>query len=841
MKTVHIIHRYPPGIGGSETWCRNLVVYLSNQGVNTEVATINLFNMDDFFKHSPDEKQYLKLGDCDFDSGVWIHRFKLWSFAYHGFSFSIARFLLYRFHLYSTEVGAIFQHSPHSFQMYRSLKGMIRNVDIVHLHTLPYFHNLVGFVIAKLYGKKIVLTPHFHQGHIHYERKLFYKLMKHCDAVLAMTEYEKDYLVKKGILASRVYVVGNSIDTENIVEKDECEKYAKMISIKYGLSPNAKKIIFIGRKDIYKGISTLIEAAEELVVESKEQVVLLIVGPSSIEFTAKYGNFSQSDKFKIIDFGQVTEEEKEKLIAFSDVLVLDSEFEAFGIVFLEAWKYKKPVIGSDRGAIPEVIKDAGLCVRYGDRSDLKEKLEKILYDSQLALRYGEAGRERLNRKFSLNQIGRKVLCIYRSLTSNRKKVLIVSCLFPPYAIGGAEVAAYQQARALKKMGFDINIFAGRWDVRLPRFFITSQKNEFKTTFINLCNIDFDYHSLNFYKKEIMAAFSRLLFSYAPDIVHFHNISSLCVKMIDECHAKAIPTAITLHDYWLLCPKSILMTDGKLLCDKRTLECAQCNDLFFVGDDQPAILKNRNKIFLERLNWLDVVISPSVYLLNRFIACGLNQQKGIVINNGIDLSRFKITKKSNSRKLRFAFIGQILEHKGIKMLLESISLLSKVERDKISLSVIGSQDGFFVRFLMDLIKELGIKEVVKFMGKIPNAEIAKAYSKIDVLIVPSLWPENSPVTIMEALASGTPVLASRIGGIPELIEHGAQGFLHTYDNPQELANNIRSFISQPDLCKKMRQACLEKARRHPLEKQVKIIAGYYNNLLNCDTKEGIKQR
>lgn len=840
MKAIHIIHRYPPGIGGSETWCRNLVQYLSKRGINIEIATINLYIMDDFFKNSPNEKKYYKLGEYDLDNRIWIHRFKLWSFAYSGFSFSLAKFLLNKLRLYSTELGAIFQHSPHSFQMYLNLKSMIKSADIVHLHTLPFFHNLVGFVIAKWHRKKIVFTPHFHPKHVHYERKLFYNLMNCCDAVLAMTEYEKSYLVEKGVLASRIHVVGNSIDTENIIKKEDCDEYAKTVSIKYGLSPKAKKIIFIGRKEIYKGIFTLIEAAEELAAESKEQIALFLVGPGSIELVDKYKNFSSTDKFKIIDFGQIPEEEKEKLIAFSDVLVLDSEFEAFGIVFLEAWKYKKPVIGSDRGAIPEVIKDAGLCVKYGDKADLKEKLEEILTNSQLARNYGETGREKLNREFSLKQIGSKVLHIYRGLTPNRKKVLIVSCLFPPYARGGAEIVAYQQARVLKKMGFDINIFAGRWDNTLPRFSVTTQQDEFKVTFINLHNTDFDYHSLNFYKKEILEEFNKLLFSFAPDIVHFHNITSLCVQMIDDCYQKAIPAAITLHDYWLLCPKSILITNKKLLCEKKTVECEQCEDFSFIDDAQLDTLKNRNKIFMEHLNKLSIVISPSEYLLNRYIECGLNQQKSVVINNGIDLSRFKNIKKLTSNKLRFAFIGQVLEHKGITVLLESISLLNKTERDSISLSIIGAKNGSFVRFLSGLIKELGIANVVKFTGKIPNAKIAQIHKKIDVLIVPSLWPENSPVTIMEALASGTPVLASRFGGIPELIEHGRHGFLHAHDNPQELAGNIRRFISQPDLCKNMRQACLKKAKFYPLEKQVKIIAGYYNNLLNDYKKEEAQQ-
>jgi hypothetical protein len=87
----------------------------------------------------------------DFDNRIFIRRYKLWSFAYVNLSVKITNLLLYKLKLYKTEMGSIFKHSPHSFEMYFKVSKEIKNADIVHLHTLPYFHNIIGFLIAKIF------------------------------------------------------------------------------------------------------------------------------------------------------------------------------------------------------------------------------------------------------------------------------------------------------------------------------------------------------------------------------------------------------------------------------------------------------------------------------------------------------------------------------------------------------------------------------------------------------------------------------------------------------------------------------------------------------------------
>lgn len=835
MKVLHIIQRYHPAIGGAEVWCRNLCQFLAQKGIIVKVATINLYNTEEFYSESPLDKRYVKLGKYDYDNNVSVTRYNLWSFVSPGFISDIIRFILFKLKLSRTEIGAIFSTSPHSFEMYFNLFKEIKEADIIHLHALPYFHNLIGYALAKLLRRKIVITPHFHPGHPHYERGIFFNMMNNCDAVIGMTKYEKNYFTRRGICFDKVYVAGNSIPYTNAEPKVTFEDFKLNLFKKYRISEETKKIIFIGRKEPHKGIDTLIEAAKELVNENKgADFCLFLVGPHIAEFGNKLQNLcaTNTERLKIIDFGSISDEEKDYLLQLSDVLVLPSQFEAFGIVFLEAWKYQKPVIGSDRGAIPEVINEAGLCVGYGNVCDLKEKIKMILFDKELARRLGAAGRLKVDKKYSLEAIGGKVFNIYSTLIKKRR-ILIVSHLFPPYAMGGSEIVAYEQSIILAKMGFEIKIFAGGLDNKRKQYTIKRENGKFEILRVNLHNSDFaNTLYLNFEKKEIDGLFCNAILEFAPDLIHFHNLYPLSLQLIDEAYKMHIPSVMTLHDYWGICFKNTLLTDEWKQCDKKYIACTYCQPVFSSVNNNPASLSERNKKFIEYFNKVNLLISPSRYLINRFIECGISSAKTAVINNGINISRFSKKSNKHSNKIRFGYIGAIKVHKGVENVLKAISGLDFEHKRAMILKIVGTGEGLYIEYCKRLMQEFQILDIVQFLGEIENIKISGFLMNIDVLVVPSIWPENLPVTIMEALASGIPVLASDIGGIPELIEDGVNGFLHKHDDPLSLTENIIKIIRQPNLIRDMRDACLEKVRPFDLTNQVKIIADRYRQLIDC---------
>jgi glycosyltransferase involved in cell wall biosynthesis len=401
VKVLHIIQRYPPAVGGSETWCREVSRYLSAVGDEVKVLTLDILEEEEYWRDPPLRQWTTRLGRIDWDDGVLVRRYR------RSLPLHLVHHLLFKVVLDWTL--CVYFYGPHSAEMYGRLFGEVAAADAIHLHTIPYPHNLVGYLAARLRKKRVVITPHFHPGHPHYERWSNYWLLKRCDAVIAVSTYEGDYLVSKGIDRRKIVVTGNGVHTEDYLPKELPSFQAELVRL-YGLSPTTKIIIFVGRKLEYKGIATLVDACRSLSIEG--DVALLLVGPSSSWFDAYYGKLSKQDRQRIIDLGTVSEQEKINLLHVADVLVLPSRFEAFGIVFLEAWASGTPVIGAATGAIPGIIGDGGLTFEYGNARDLADKLKVVLYKTDLARQMALLGQHRLVENFTWEKIARGTRTAY---------------------------------------------------------------------------------------------------------------------------------------------------------------------------------------------------------------------------------------------------------------------------------------------------------------------------------------------------------------------------------------------------------------------------------------------
>ena len=157
-----------------------------------------------------------------------------------------------------------------------------------------------------------------------------------------------------------------------------------------------------------------------------------------------------------------------------------------------------------------------------------------------------------------------------------------------------------------------------------------------------------------------------------------------------------------------------------------------------------------------------------------------------------------------------------------MLAKHFTAIKEEEKNRLTLDIFGTGYEEYVYHCKNLVRKAGLEGIVQFRGEVKNDNIHKVYRQIDVLIVPSIWPENSPVTIMEALATGTPILASNIGGIPELVENSKSGFLHVPESSHSLAENIQKVLNGKDILSRMQKFCFEKANQHDSYNQVRKI-------------------
>ncbi len=224
MRALHVIQRYPPAVGGSETWCQAVCRELSKRGCSIAVLTTNVYDESNLFRDpEPQDKQY-SLGSLDYDEGVRVERFP--RNLYRGIWARLAPPLLTRGRLHCVFNG------PHSWGMYRQLFREVRRVDIIHLHTLPYPHNLFGLAAAKLFRKPVVITPHFHIGHKNYELVEWYALLKSCTAVITCTDYEKQYLARRGVAKSKITVSGDGVYPEQYrLDGLDCSKVMPQLRV----------------------------------------------------------------------------------------------------------------------------------------------------------------------------------------------------------------------------------------------------------------------------------------------------------------------------------------------------------------------------------------------------------------------------------------------------------------------------------------------------------------------------------------------------------------------------------------------------------------------------------
>jgi glycosyltransferase involved in cell wall biosynthesis len=398
-------------VGGSEIWCREVCQHLAAAGDEIKVLTLDVIEEEEFWRDPPIDRCTVRLGRLTWDNKVRVRRYKR----------SLPVPYLYRslLKVVLDQWLRVYFYGPHSIEMYGRLLSEVRAADVVYLHTMPYPHNFFGYVAARLCGKPVVITPHFHPGHPYYERWLNYWLLKRCDAVIVISEYERDYLASKGVDAAKIVSTGTGVRLEEYRPTDIAGFKTRLLQ-KHGLSEETRPILFLGRKQEYKGIATLVEALELL--PSHLHAALLLAGPSSSWFDNFYQSLSAPARARSIDLGTVSHQDKVHLLHLAEILILPSRFEAFGIVLLEAWACGTPVIVANTGAMPSIVGDGGLVFEYGNAAELAGKMQQLLEDVEFARGMARRGHARVLERYTWEKIATTARQAYLPLRAKARRV-----------------------------------------------------------------------------------------------------------------------------------------------------------------------------------------------------------------------------------------------------------------------------------------------------------------------------------------------------------------------------------------------------------------------------------
>jgi glycosyltransferase involved in cell wall biosynthesis len=296
---------------------------------------------------------------------------------------------------------SIYGHGGWSYGQFRHL--LRDDYDIVHSSPFPSTHNYLAYAAASIRRKPFTCSPHLHiADEYHSNRTSLFRMMRSAAAVLVNTTYERDFYVKRGVTPYKIHVTGvGCASSLQALPSREIPKCLRAI-------PNyatRRKLIFLGRKDPHKGIPDILNALRVLSF-ARHDLLFLCVGPETSYSKELWSGLSPNLKDYVAVVGEVSESQKHALIRDSEVLILMSTTESFGIVLLEAWLHGKPVIGARAGALQAVIQDGkdGLLVEAGNYVELAATIEFLLNNPSICTAMGTNGRSKTVTEYNWDRV-----------------------------------------------------------------------------------------------------------------------------------------------------------------------------------------------------------------------------------------------------------------------------------------------------------------------------------------------------------------------------------------------------------------------------------------------------
>lgn len=409
------------------------------------------------------------------------------------------------------------------------------------------------------------------------------------------------------------------------------------------------------------------------------------------------------------------------------------------------------------------------------------------------------------------------------------KILLAAHHTPPTYNGGVEWVTLHGARWLKNQGHEVEIVSVE-HIQPGLEKITSKQDVFKEITIHRLSIPVSLEENQFeesyWNESIKQWFSNCFDNHQPDVFHLHSGYLLTLSPFQAAFAHGIPTVLSLHDYWTVCPRINLLHPNMERCSgPQQTRCAWClmaekrrfrwlykilgsegRQLVgipfatkLIGLDRVVNkVQQRQKTMNDQLKKVDVIMALSSMTQQLVLKQGVDQQKVVFAPNGVDTSRWikPLPGKIPANKLRIGYLGNIAPIKGIHLLIEAFRLLM-FEGKEAELRIYGdiNKSPAYARQLRWL---AGADGRILFLGAYDHDRLPELFQQIDLLVIPSLWNEIGPLVTLESFACLTPVVVSNIPNMINQISEGVNGLSFEAGNVQSLANVLQRFIFEPGL-------------------------------------------
>jgi glycosyltransferase involved in cell wall biosynthesis len=384
--------------------------------------------------------------------------------------------------------------------------------------------------------------------------------------------------------------------------------------------------------------------------------------------------------------------------------------------------------------------------------------------------------------------------------------------YPPRFNAGSEVYTQTVAQELAK-SHDIEVFCRQEDFGLPTYAITRELDgDVQLPLINLPRFRDTYRH-----PEVEQLFDRELARFSPDVVHIQHLSHLSTSMVKVVASRNIPIVYTLHDFWLMCPRGQFLQTfpadrsdiyGLCQCQEDRTCAVRCYQRSFSGAEEDrardedywtAWVGARMAHVRQMASMIDTFISPSRHLMKRFLDdFSLPESRLTYLDYGFDRTRLANRRREPEADLVFGYIGTHIPAKGVHHLIDAFA----------SMHSPGCRLRIWGRDTVEHTKPLKLRcealppEVrsrIEWRGEYRNQDIVgDVFNHVDVVVVPSIWLENSPLVIHEAQQLRIPVVTADAGGMAEFVQHGVNGLHFKHRDVHSLRKVLDRLASQPEI-------------------------------------------
>ena len=429
------------------------------------------------------------------------------------------------------------------------------------------------------------------------------------------------------------------------------------------------------------------------------------------------------------------------------------------------------------------------------------------------------------------------------------KILKVIHGYPPTYNAGSEVYSQTLCQSLAR-SHDVHVFTREENPFLPDYHIREERSSLTKHIVNIPLLRQRYR---YRHEEVDSVFDALLQKLKPDIVHVGHLNHLSTSLLEKAQIRGIPIVFTLHDYWLICPRGQFIQRNSLEpwqhCDgQEDQKCAgKCYSGYFSGGSLEKEIDiaywtdwiRRRRLHLEEMiQHVDLFIAPSQYLLERFQQdLNIPSSKMTYLDYGFDLERLQARKRVKEDTFVFGYIGTHTPQKGIHLLIEAFSKV----KGGCKLKVWGRSRSEVTPGLKQMVSllPLSVQNSIEWHPEYSNDDIvSEVFNHVDVIVVPSIWVENSPLVIHEAQQAGVPVITADIGGMKEYVHHEVNGLLFAFRDSESLAFQMQRMMDNPALFQRLtkHRYLYSSAGDIPsIESHAQEIQTLYTNL--CLKKEG----